>query len=485
MPPVKPDLGSVVWRAGLPIGIGVLLLVLPTPHGLTPQAWHYFAIFAATIVALITEPIPGAAVGLVAVTTIGVTGLAFSPAQLADPAFKLPAEALKWALGGFVNSTVWLIFGAFVFAMGYEKTGLGRRMALVLVKWLGGRTLGLGYAIALADVALAPFTPSNTARSAGTIFPVIRNIPALYGSGPGPTAGKIGSYLMWTAFATTCVTSSMFITALAPNLLAVEFVRKTIGVELTWGQWFRGFLPIAVLLVALVPWLIYKLYPPEIRSSAEVPRWAADELKKLGPPSWREAVMLTLVLLSLILWVFGGNIIDPTMVALVVISLMLLTGVVSWQDVLSNLPAWNVLAWFATLVVLADGLAKVGFVAWFGKAAAALLGGFPPLVVIVLLVALFYFIHYLFASLTAHTTAVMPVVLAAGAAVPGMPIAKFVLLLAFSIGLMGVLTPYATGPAPVYYGSGFIERRDFWRLGLIFGLIYFVVLLAIGLPTLG
>ena len=49
----------------------------------------------------------------------------------------------------------------------------------------------------------------------------------------------------------------------------------------------------------------------------------------------------------------------------------------------------------------------------------------------------------------------------------------------------GVLTPYATGPAPVYYGCGYIGRRDFWRLGFIFGLVFLAALLLIGLPTLG
>lgn len=474
---------SLVWRVGLPIGAGLLLIMLPTPAGLAPHAWHYFAVFAAVILALITEPIPAAGVGLVGVTLIGIAGLPFTPAQLADPGFKLPAESLRWALGGFVNSTVWLIFGAFVFAMGYEKTGLGRRIALVLVKRLGGRTLGLGYAIAFAEVVLAPFTPSNTARSAGTIFPVIRNIPELYGSGPGESSRKIGAYLMWVAFATTCVTSSMFITALAPNLLAVEFIKKTTGITITWAEWFRGFLPVGGLLVLLVPWLVYKIYPPEIRESAEVPRWAGYELTKLGPVRMREWLMGLLVGLALVLWIFFGQVIDPTMVALAAISLMLICGIVSWNDILANQPAWNVLAWFATLVVLADGLNKVGFVAWFGKNAAALLAGHSPTVVMVSLVALFFFIHYLFASLTAHTTAVMPVILAAGAAVPGVPVRDFALLLAFSIGIMGVLTPYATGPAPVYYGSGFIGRKDFWRLGLIFGLIFFLALLVVGWPT--
>lgn len=475
---------KLATRAAIPIGVGLALAALPVPAGLAPHAWHYFAVFAAVIVALITEPIAAAGVGLIGVTFIAVCGFAFTPAQTADPAFKLPTEALRWALAGFVNSTVWLIFGAFVFAMGYEKTGLGRRIALVLVKRLGGRTLGLGYAIALSDVVLAPFTPSNTARSAGTIFPVIRNIPELYDSRPGESARRIGSYLMWVAFATTCVTSSMFLTALAPNLLAVEFVRKVTGVEITWMQWALAFLPIGVPLVAALPWLVYKIYPPEIRASAEVPSWAAAELTKLGRLTRREAVMGVLVSGALALWVFGGSVIDPTMVALAAISLMLICGVVTWNDILANTPAWNVLAWFATLVTLADGLNKVGFVGWFGKNAAVLLGGHSPLFVMVALVSLFFFIHYLFASLTAHATAVMPVVLAAGAAVPGMPVREFTLLLSFSLGIMGVLTPYATGPAPLYFGSGFVPRRDFWRLGAIFGLIFFVAMVGIGLLTL-
>ena len=102
----------------------------------------------------------------------------------------------------------------------------------------------------------------------------------------------------------------------------------------------------------------------------------------------------------------------------------------------------------------------------------------------VILVALFYIVHYLFASLTAHTTAVLPIILAAGAAVPGLPVRTFALLLCYSMGLMGVLTPYATGPAPVYFGSGYISRKDFWTLGLIFGMIFLAVLLVIGVPYL-
>jgi L-tartrate/succinate antiporter len=222
---------QTAWKAIPTLLPGIIIALLPAPHGLDVHAWYFFAIFTVVIFGLILEPLPAAAVGFIGVFLVALTGLAGPK----------PADSIRWALSGFSNTTVWLIFGAFMFAMGYEKTGLGKRIALNMVKILGKKTLGLGYAITFSDLILAPFTPSNTARSAGTIFPIIRNLPGLYGSAPGETARKIGSYIMWTAFAATCVTSSMFTTSMAPNLLAVELVKKTVGINITWTEWMVGF----------------------------------------------------------------------------------------------------------------------------------------------------------------------------------------------------------------------------------------------------
>ncbi|MGB6867689.1 MAG: DASS family sodium-coupled anion symporter, partial [Candidatus Aminicenantaceae bacterium] len=303
------------------------------------------------------------------------------------------------------------------------------------------------------------------------------------GSEPGETSRKIGSYLMWTAFAATCLTSSLFLTSMAPNLLAVDLTKKTVGIEISWMQWFLGFLPIGVLLVLLLPYIIYKVYPPEIKSSDGVPVWAAQELTKMGKVKRKELLMAALILLALVLWIFAGKQIHPTTVALAVIALMLITRIITWDDILSNKPAWNVLVWFATLVTLADGLNRVGFVSWFAKGAAESLTGISPITVMVILVALYFCIHYMFASITAQVTAILPVILAAGATVPGMPIMAFALLLCYLSGIMGILTPYATGPAPIYFGSGYISRKDFWTLGLVFGAIFLLALL-ISVPYL-
>jgi L-tartrate/succinate antiporter len=175
-----------VWKAVFPPLLGIAIALLPAPAGLPIYAWHYFALFAAVIAALVLEPLPGGAVGLLGLTVAVLLSrfVLYSPEQLAKPGFSAPNASLAWALSGFANPTVWLIFGAFMFALAYEKTGLGRRIALILVKVMGRKTLNLGYAVLIADLLLAPFTPSNTARSGGTIFPVISHLPPLYESKP-------------------------------------------------------------------------------------------------------------------------------------------------------------------------------------------------------------------------------------------------------------------------------------------------------------
>ena len=473
------------WKAIAPVAIAIIIALIPAPAGLPQHAWYFFAIFVGVIVGLMFEPLPGGAIGLIGVALVAVLSpwVFFSPEQLAKPGFNDARAALSWALSGFSNTTVWLIFGAFMFALGYEKTGLGRRIALMLVKAMGRKTLTLGYAVTIADILLAPFTPSNTARSGGTIYPVIRNLPPLYDSKPNdPSMRRMGSYLMWVAIAATCVTSSLFLTALAPNLLAVELVRKTAKIELAWGEWFIAAAPMGILLLALVPLLAYWLYPPEVKEGTEVPAWAAKEIEKMGPVSKREITLGVLVVIALLLWIFGGEIMEATTAAIVVICLMLLLKVVTWDDITANKAAWNTLAWFATLVALADGLTRVGFIKWFAETMAGQLSGVSPTMAVLALLLINFFGHYLFASGTAHVTAMIPVLMAVASTIQGVNMPVLALALCIQLGIMGIITPFATGPSPIYYGSGYLPAADYWRMGGIFGLIFFAAFMVITVP---
>jgi L-tartrate/succinate antiporter len=473
------------WRAIAPIGVAALLAILPAPEGLPQHAWYYFAIFSGVIVALMTEPMPGGAIGLIGVVAVTVLApfVFYGPEELARPGFNPADAALAWALSGFANGTVWLIFAAFMFALAYDKTGFGRRIALNLVQMMGRNTLRVGYAIVAAETVLAPVTASSTARSGGTIYPILRNVPGLYGSKPNDaSARKIGSYIMWVGISASAVTSSLFLTALAPNLLALEIVRRTVNVDFDWLSWFAAIAPVGILLLLAVPLITYWIYPPEIKHSEEIPQWARRELVTLGSVSARELTVAVLVTMALVLWIFGARYVNATTVALVVIVGMLLTRVFTWEDMLKYTAAWNTLAWFATLVALADGLGRVGFVTWFAEAVAGQLAGASPNVAMIVLIAVFFFSHYMFASVTAHTTAMLPVMLAIGSTVPGMPLREYALLLCLTLGIMAVISPYASGVNTVYYGSGYVPARDFWKLGAIFGTIFITVFLAVGVP---
>ncbi len=460
-------------KMALPILVAIFIAILPTPEGLTTNAHYFFAVFIGVIVGLILEPIPAAMIGLV--------GVAFSAS------FGLVSDSAKasrdWALSGFSNGVIWLIFAAFMFALGYKKSGLGKRIALILVKKLGKTSLGLGYAVAFADGVLSPFMPSNTARSAGTIFPIAINIPQMFNSTPENEPRKLGAYISWVAIASTCVTSSMFLTALAPNLLAVSLVEKNANIVITWGQWFSTLAIVMIPLFLLVPYLAYIIYPPEQKKSPEAPAWATEELNKMGPITKKELIMLGLGLLALVLWIFGKQIgIDSTVAAVSVLCLLVLTNVISWDDVISNKAAINVFIWFATLVAMAGGLKKVGYLDWSAGLISTWLEGLSPSIVVLTLVVLFFLFHYLFASVTAHVVALLPLFIGIAVnLIPADMVHSLALLLVGSLGLMGILTPYATGPSPIWYGAGYISQAKWWLLGAIFGAIYLAALVLLAL----
>jgi len=473
------------WEVLAPVAITVILALLPAPAGLAHFAWLYFSIFAGVIVGLIVEPLPGAAIALIGLTLVTVLArfALFNAQQLAAPGFRPASAALTWALSGYSNPTVWLILGAFLIALGYDRTGLGHRIALVIVKRMGKSTLLLGYGIALADTLLAPFIPSPTARSGGIIYPIASDLALDYESRPHDASSRrVGSYLMWVAIATTCVTSSLFLTGASFNLLASGFVENLTHVELRWTDWFLTAAPAIVPLLVLVPLLTYWLYPPEVKQSATVSKWAEEQLEKKGPVTKREIILAGIVALSLVLWVGGGAYVGAAAVAAIAVCLMLITRVLTWADIADHKRAWTTFVWLGALIALCDGLNRVGFVKWFADGIAAHMQGFSPHLAMIILLAVFFVAHYVFASVDAYTTALLPVILVTGAAIPGLPVKEFALLLCMELGIMGIITPFADAASPIYANSGYLPAKDYWRLGAIFGAIFLFVFLVIGVP---
>lgn len=445
----------------------ILFFFTPSPQGLTPQAWYYLGIFLVVILGLILEPVPSALIGLMGVCSIALLGLRGAT----------PMENTLWALSGFSNPIIWLILSIFIFSIGYKKTGLGRRISLLLIKYLGKNSLGLGYAIAFADISLALFVPSNTARSGGILYPIVINIPTIFHSSPAHERRKIGAYVTWVSVCSMCVTSSMFFTILAPHLLLASAALNEVDIVISWDIWVDISLRLLVPLFLLIPLLVYIIYPPTQKVVPQATAWASLELERMGRIRFKEVLMALFALITLMIWIFAKKIgIDITIAVISMIILMIVLGLITWDDVIQNPPAWNIFIWFSTLVTLSSGLHHMKLTEWMGANMEVCLASLSQHMVMVVMVITFFLLHYFFASLIAHVSVLLPLfVFMASKFLTYDQLTFFVVLLSSTIGLMGVLTPYSTGASPIWYSAGYVSQKEWWRLGAIFGLIFMSV----------
>lgn len=454
----KPVRGLIVCAVGAAIWFS------PVPDGLKPAAWKLLAIFVATILGFILQPLPIGSLAFVSVTFTALTGVL------------KPSEALS----GFSNGTIWLIVSAFLFAKGFIKTGLGRRIAYMLIRFMGDSTLKLGYTLVISDFIISPATPSNTARAGGILFPIVKSLSVAFNSEPGPSARRVGAYLVQTAYQGNTITSAMFMTAMAGNPLAAELAAKTLNIEISWGLWATAAIVPGILSLIVVPYFLYRFYPPEITHTPEAKALAAKELDQMGKMSAAEKIVAAVFVGALLLWSTSQYTkLDATVVAMVAVSIMMLTRVLTWPDVLEEKGAWDTLIWMGALIGLAGFLSKLGFIPWFAKVVGASMAGIPWMQAFILLLVIYMYSHYGFASLAAHITA-MYAAFASVAVAAGAPAYLVALALAFMSNLCMSLTHYAAGPAPIYFGSGYVDQGTWWKIGFIVSVINMVIWVGIG-----
>ena len=459
------------------------LLLVPAPQGLTPQAWSLVAIFLTTIVAIILKVMP---IGVMALMAIVIVSLS----QVTSGSSK---GAITDALSSFSNPLIWLIVVAILISRGLKKTGLGNRIGLKFIALLGKRTLGIGYGLTLCELILAPFTPSNTARGGGIVHPIMKSIANAFDSDPAQgTERKVGTYLALVNYHANPITSAMFVTATAPNPLVVDFVAKAThqSFQLSWTTWALCMLLPGLLCLLLMPLAIYLLSPPELKATPNAVDYAHTEMAKMGPLSGSEKVMLGTFGLMLLLWanvpamLLGPAFtLDPTVVAFVGLFLLIITGTIDWDDVLSEKSAWDTLVWFGALVMLAEQLNKLGVISWFslGMKDAIVASGMGWPAIAAVLVGVFVFSHYLFASTTAHISAMLLAFLTVGAQlIPGEYVVPFMLLMAAGSSIMMTLTHYATGTSPIIFGSGYVTLGNWWRVGAVMCVLELLVFAVVG-----
>ena len=451
------------WRVAAPLAVAGAIWLLPHA-GFTPRSWGLLCLYAATVCALITRPIPPGALILIAATTGTLLNL-FS---------------VQDALSGYGNVTVWLIVAAFLFSRAFVKTRLGERVAYTIVGRLGRSPLRLGYSIVLADLVMAPMTPSNTARAGGILFPITLNVARAFGSEPGPTASRMGAFLMNTLYQGDLVVSAMFLTATAPNPLVVELAHQQAGITVSWVTWALAASVPGALAVLVVPYVVFRLCPPDRRETGTARALAAERLAAMGPTTRPERTMLAVFALVLLLWLTGEwHGISATTVAYLGLCLLLLTRVLEWQDLLDEKGAWDSLVWFGGLIMLAGQFEKAGFPAAFAHASARLVSGWPWWWALVALIVIYVYAHYAFASLVAHVTAMFPAFFAVAVGLGAPPLLAAVAFGVFS-SLNAATTHYGTGPAPIVFGAGYVSQAQWWRVGFVISLVHLAIWLPVG-----
>jgi DASS family divalent anion:Na+ symporter len=383
-------------------------------------------------------------------------------------------------LSGFANQTVWLIVAAFLFARAIGVTGLGMRVAYLLIRRFGSSSLRLGYSTVVSGVLLAPFVPSDTARGGGVVYPITRSLASAFDSEPGPTAGRIGSFLMLVGFHGNYLASAVFLTSMVANPLIADYVLKIGHVQITWLRWLAASSVPAALSVALVPYLIYRWHPPQIRRTEAARELARQRLREMGPISSKEIRLVAILVAVMAGWITSPwHGIPNAFVALAGISAQLIFGILTWDHLLKETRAWDALMWFAPLLMMSDELGSSGVVKLVSEALFGRLKGWPWAAALAALVLVYIYAHYAFASMTAHVTALFPAFFAAALAT-GAPPLLAALALAFFSNLNAGITHYGTGSAPVFFGAGYVAPGTWWKLGFLISLVNIAIWLGVG-----
>ncbi|MBK7392024.1 MAG: DASS family sodium-coupled anion symporter [Chloracidobacterium sp.] len=449
------------------IGSGVLVAALPRPEGITSGSWTLFAIFIATIVGSIVQPLTGSAMVLLGVVATAVTGT-------------LDA---KTALRGYSEPVVWLVLSAFFLSCGVIKTGLGRRIALLFIKAIGRNTFGLGYALIATDFVLASVVPSNGARNGGIMIPIAVSVSESYDSRPDDgTANKLGAYLMNLLYQCDVIIGATFITGQAGNFVIAKLVKDNTGIELSYVGWFAAAIVPALISLAIVPAVIYRLFPPEISETPGAADFARSELEKSGPITDAEKIVVGTLIAVIFFWITKDTLhtVDTAIVALVGIGVMLLTGVITWSDIMGERNAWSTFIWYGGLVNMATAVGETGLTKVFADRVGGMTSGLTWAVALAIIALVYFYSHYFFASITAHVLAMLVpflvVTMAAGA-----PVGLSVLVLIYFSNLNASLTHFGTTPGPIYFGTGYVKQGVWWKTGLITSIINIAVWSVAGL----
>ncbi len=451
----------------LPFVLALGIWFWPIPAGLTRESWHLFAIFASAIVAVILNSFPLLTASLLAVSAAVLT-------RTVDPAK---------AFAGFANQSVLLVVVAFLVANAVVKSGLGRRISLLVVSIFGRSTLGLGYSIFLTDAMIAPAFPSNTARG-GVLYPIILSLAQNSGSLPDDQKNRrMGGYLMFCGMASLSVSSALWLTATSGNPIAVSLAAPY-GVKINFGSWMLAASIPILTMIALLPLILYKLFPPGVTKTPDAPKAAREALRGMGRLTRDEWIVAVAFAFMVTGWVMAGTLnLSLAAVAFAGLGVLLAANVLTLDDI--NLQGGTLVTfiWLAVLFAMSGQLNELGFMGFVGGRLTSLLGGIAWPMTYVILLVLYVLMHYMFVSQTAQVLALFDVFLGVGVKT-GVPAPLMAFALLFASSYFSTITPQGGSQNVIFVGSGYLTQVELYRLGLLTTVFCLFVFLVVGTPWL-
>lgn len=474
-PPQQKKAVPIGLIAGIVVLIAVLLI--PMPDDLPVAGHRMLAILAFAVVVWITEAVSYEASAII-ITSLMAFLVGTAP-TIQDPSVEYgTSRAISMALAGFSNSALALVAGALFIAAAMTLTGLDRRIALVTLSKIGTSTRRVMIGAIAVTILLSLVVPSATARSA-CVVPIMMGVIAAFGV---DKRSNIAAGIMIIVAQATSIWNVGIQTAAAQNLLTVGFMDKMLGDRITWAEWLVAGAPWAVIMSVVLVVLVLKLMPPEADAIAGGKEAVEAQLRDMGPMTSPQKRLLAVSIGLLLFWATEGKLhrFDTTSVTYVGLVVLMLPrfGVMTWKEVQSRIP-WGTVIVFGVGISLGTALLTTQAGQWLGNhvVAATGLDSLSTLGVFAVLAAFLILIHLGFASATALTSAMLPILIAVLQTLPGdFNRLGLTMLLGFTVSF-GFILPINAPQNMVCLGTDTFTAKQFAKVGIIVTIVGYALLM--------
>ena len=473
-PPAQPSSSLAAPAARKPIPWGlyiaavatVAVLALPLPEGLPVAGHRMLAILAFAVIVWISEAVSYEASAIM-ITSLMAALIGLAP-KVGDPSATYgTGQALGMALAGFSSTALALVGAALCIAAAMTITGLDRRIALVTLSTIGTSTRRILVGSIVVTVVLSLVVPSATARSA-CVVPIMMGVILAFGV---DRRSNIAAGIMITVAQATSVWNVGIQTAAAQNLLTVGFMDKLLGERVSWLQWLVAGAPWAIVMSIVLYFLVRWMLPPETEAIAGGKEAVQRELAALGPMTGPQKRLAAVSIGLLAFWATEGKLHDIDTASITYVGLVILmlprVGVMDWKTLQGRIP-WGTLIVFGVGISLGTALLSTQAGQWLGRFVVAHSGLATqgPVMVFAMLAAFLIVIHLGFASATALTAALLPILISVLQTLPGdIHQVGMTMLLGFTVSF-GFMLPINAPQNMVCLGTETFNGKQFARIGV-------------------